>query len=93
MDYSLIALGVAIAIGLASAAMWHMIVKSYGWAVLGASLTTGLVTYLGYPLYRGVVPDVLIVINAIVLGAVTALGLGIPFKRRRIAKTKVSDDA
>jgi hypothetical protein len=93
MDYSLIALGVVIAIGLASAAMWHLIVRSYGWAVLGSSLTTGLVTYWGYPLYRGVVPSVLIIANAVVLGAVAALGVGIPFKRRRIGKTKVSDDA
>jgi hypothetical protein len=93
VDYSLIALGVVIAIGLASAGMWHLIVKSYGWAVVCSSLTTGLVTYWGYPLYRGVVPSVLIVINAVVLGAVIALGVGIPFKRRRTGKTKVSDDA
>ena len=93
MDHSLIALGVVIAIGLASAALWHLIVKSYGWAALGSSLTTGLVTYWGYPLYRGVVPSVLIVASALVLGAVTALGVGIPFKRRRAGKTGVGDDA
>jgi hypothetical protein len=93
VDYSLIALGAVIALGLASAAIWHLILKSYGWAVLGSSLTTGLVTYWSYPLYRGVVPSVLIITNAVVLGAVTALGVGIPFKRRRIGKTKVSDDA
>jgi len=93
VDYSLIALGVVIATGLASAAMWHLIVKSYGWAVLGSSLTTGLITYWGYPLYRGAVPSMLIVVNAVVLGAVTSLGVGIPFNRRRVGQSKVSDDA
>jgi len=54
MDLSLIILGAVIALSLASATVWHLIVKSYAWAVAGSSLTTGLVTYWGYPLYRGV---------------------------------------
>lgn len=86
MDLSLIILGAVIALSLASAAVWHSIVKSYAWAVAGSSLTVGLVTYWGYPLYRGVGPNALILADAVVLGAVIALGVGIPFKRRRIGK-------
>jgi hypothetical protein len=86
VDYGLIVLGTVIAIGLASAAMWHLIVKSYAWAVVGSSFTTGLATYWGYPLYRGVDPNVFIIVNAVLLGGVIALGVGIPFKRRRIGK-------
>jgi hypothetical protein len=88
VDYSLIVLGAVITIGLASAAMWHLIVKSYAWAVLGSSFATGLIAYWGYPLYRGAAPNVLIIANAVVLGAVIALGVGIPFKRRRIGKAR-----
>ena len=86
MDYSLVILFTVIVVGLASAVIWHLIVKAYAWAVVGSSLTTGLVTYWGYPLYRGVAPNVLIVANSVVLGAVIALGVGLLFKRRRIGK-------
>jgi hypothetical protein len=92
MNLSLIILGTVIAISLASAAMWHFIVKSYAWAVAGSSLTVGLVTFWGYPLYGGVVPNAFILIDAVVLGVVIALGVGIPFKRRRIGKARVSND-
>jgi len=93
MDVSLIILGTVIAIALASAAVWHLIVKSYAWAVAGSSLTVGLVTLWGYPLYRGVVPNALVLINAVFLGGMIALGVGIPFKRRRIRKARVTNDA
>ena len=73
--------------------MWHLIVKRYAWAVVGSSLTVGLVTYFGYPVLRGVDPSALILINALVLGAVIALGVGIPFKRRRRVKGVASNDA
>jgi hypothetical protein len=86
MDLSLIILGTVLIVSLASAAMWHLIVKSYTLAVTGSSLTVGLATFLGYPLYRGVAPDALVLVNAVVLGAVIALGVGIPFKRRRIGR-------
>ena len=92
MDRSLIILGTVIVISVASAATWHLIVKSYAWAVIGSSLTVGLVTYFGYPIIRGVAPSVLIVVNAFVLGAVIALGVGIPFKRGRL-RPGVSNDA
>ena len=72
MDLSLIILGAVIALSLASATVWHLIVKSYAWAVAGSSLTLA---------------------NAVILGAVIALGLGIPFKRRRIGKARTSNDA
>jgi hypothetical protein len=86
MDLSLIILGTVLIVSLASAAMWHLIVKSYTLAVAGSSLTVGLATFLGYPLYRGVAPDALVLVNAVVLGAVIALGVGIPFRRRRIGR-------
>jgi len=93
MDLSVIILGTVIAISLATATVWHLIVKSYGWAVAGSSLTVGLVTFWGYPLYRGVVPNAFVLIDAVILGAVIALGVGIPFKRRRIGKVRLSNDA
>ena len=34
-----------------------------------------------------------ILANAVILGAVIALGVGIPFKRRRIGKARTSNDA
>jgi hypothetical protein len=93
MDRSLIILGTVIAVSLASAAMWYLIVKSYAWAVGGSSLTVGLVTLWGYPLYRGLVPNALVLVNAVVLGAMISFGVGIPFKRRRVGREKASDDA
>lgn len=87
MDRSLIILGAVLIVSLASAATWHLIVKSYPWAVAGSSLTVGLATFLGYPLYRGIAPDALTLIDAVILGAVVALGVGIPFKRRRIGRS------
>lgn len=93
MDLSLIILGTLIAVSLASAAMWHSIVKSYAWAVAGSSLTVGMVTLWGYPLYRGVVPNVLVLVDAVLLGAAIAFGVGIPFKRRRIGKGGAGNDA
>lgn len=83
MDYSLLALGAVIAVSLVSALIWHFIVKSYAWAVVGSSLATGLVTYWAYPLYRGAPASMLIIANALVLGAVASLAAGIPFKRWR----------
>ena len=92
MDRSLIFLGVVIAVSLASAATWHLVVKSYLWAVAGSSLTVALVTLLGYPLYRGVAPNELILADSIVLGALIALGVGVPFKRRRDGKAARAGD-
>ena len=93
MDLSLIILGTVFAISVASAAMWHSVVKLYWWAVVGSSLTVGLVTYVGYPIFRDVVPNAFILMNALVLGAVFALGIGIPFKRRRVAKGRAGNGA
>lgn len=83
MDTSLLALGSLILISLATATMWHAIVKSYVWAVVVSALTVGLVVYWAYPIYRGVAADPLILLSAISLCAMIALGVGIPFKRRR----------
>jgi hypothetical protein len=93
LDRGLIILGTVIAISVANAVMWHLIVKRYTWAVVGSSLTVGLVTYFGYPVFRGVAPSALVLMNAFVLGAVIALGVGIPFKRKRRVKGVVSNDA
>jgi len=93
LDHGLIILGTVIAISVASAATWHWAVKSYAWAVIGSSLTVGLATYWGYPVFRGVVPNALILMNAFVLGAVIALGVGVPFKRGRMGKGGASNDA
>jgi hypothetical protein len=92
LDRSLILLGGVIVISLASAAIWHFAVKSYTWAIVGSSVTVGAITYWGYPIFRGVVPNMLIVVNALVLGAVIALGVGIPFKRGRLRKGGLSND-
>ena len=86
MDRSLILLGAVIAISAASAATWHWAVKSYAWAVVGSSLTVGLATYLGYPAFRGVAPNAFILLNALFLVAVIALGVGVPFRRARLDK-------
>jgi hypothetical protein len=87
LDRSLILLGAVIIVSVASAAIWHFFVKSYGWAIVGSSVTVGVTTYLAYPIVRGVVPNALIVMNAFVLGVVIALGVGIPFKRGRFRKS------
>jgi hypothetical protein len=86
LDRSLILLGAVIILSVACAAIWHVIVKSYAWAIVGSSVTVGVITYLAYPIFRGVVPNPLIITNALVLGAVIALGVGIPFKRGRSRK-------
>jgi len=88
LDRSLILLSAVIAISVASAAIWHFFVKSYASAIVCSSITVGVITYFGYPLFRGVVPSALIVVNAFVLGAVIALGVGIPFKRWRFRRPR-----
>jgi len=93
LDRGLITLGTVIVLSVASATMWHVVVKSYAWAVIGSSLTVGVATYFGYPIFRDVAPSALILMNALVLGAVIALGVGVPFKRRRMGKSGASNDA
>ena len=92
LDRGLIILGALIAVSVASATVWHLVVKSYAWAIIGSSLTVGLATYLGYPSFRGIMPSALILTNACVLGAVVASGVGVPFKRGRMAKPEASND-
>src|SRR5260221_1446883 len=83
MDSSLILLGALIAISLVSAATWHSIAKTYLWAIVASSTTVGLIVFGVYPIYRGVTADPLILLNAITISAIIALGVGIPFWRRR----------
>ena len=92
MDRSLILLGAVIVISVASAAIWHFVVKSFAWAIVGSSVSVGAITYFGYPIFRGGVPNTLIVVNAFVLGALIAVGVGVPFKRGRFRKRGVSND-
>ena len=92
MDRSLILLGAVIIVSVASAAIWHSIVRSYAWAIVGSSVTVGVITYFSYPIFRNVVPNAFIVANALVLGAVIALGVGIPSRRRRLRRDGSSDD-
>jgi hypothetical protein len=93
LDTSLIILGVLIAISLVSAATWHAIVKTYLLAIVASSITVGLIAFWAYPMYRGVSADPLILLNAITIGAIAALGVGIPFKRRRSVKSGAANDA
>lgn len=93
MDTSLLAVGALIVISLAIATLWHAIVTSYALAIGASAFTVTLVTYIGYPIYRGAAPSPLILGDAVILSAVIALAVGIPFKRRRAAKVKGSYDA
>lgn len=93
MDTSLIILGALIAISLVSAATWHAIVKAYLWAIAASSTTVGFIVFLAYPMYRDVSADPLILLNAITISAIVALAVGIPFKRRRSAKSGAANDA
>jgi len=92
MDTSLLALGSLIVVCLAIATIWHLLVKSYVWAVVASVLTVGLAVYWVYPIYRGVKADPLILMSAITLCTMIALGVGIPFKRRRAARVAGSND-
>jgi hypothetical protein len=85
MDASLAILGAVIVVSAASAAVWHSVVKSYVPAVAGSALTVALATYLAYPVFRHASPGAFIVADAFILGAVFAVVVGIPFKRRRAA--------
>ena len=93
LDRSLVILGAVVVVSAASAAIWHLILKRYLWAVVGSSLTVGLVTYLAYPIFRDVSANGFILVNALFLGAVFALGVGIPFKRRRAAERRAGNGA
>lgn len=93
MDTSLIILGALIAICLVSAATWHAIVKAYLLATVASSITVGLIVFWVYPMYRGVTADPPILLNAITISAIIALGVGILFKRRRSAKLGATNDA
>ena len=70
-----------------SAAAWHTLVKHYGWATVGSALSVGLVAYWAFAFWRGTDPShwTLLVAN-IVFGAAIALGVGIPFNRRRTGR-------
>ena len=91
MDHGLIILGALIAASLFSAATWHAIVKSYVAAIVASSITVGLAVFEVYPMYRGVKAEPLILLNAISLAAIIALGVGVPFKRRRAVKPGADD--
>ena len=93
MDTSLLALGALIVVSLAVAAAWHAIVTSYALAIGASAFTVTLVTYIGYPIYRGGAPSPLLLGDAAILSAVIAVAVGIPFKRRRAAKGKGGYDA
>ena len=85
MDTSLIALGLLVAISEASAAAWHMAVKSHMLAVGGSVLTIVALAYFIYPVYRGVPASPLILGDAAVLAGLIAFGVRFAFKRRRVA--------
>jgi hypothetical protein len=87
MDQGLVTLGALLVISMVSAATWHAIVKSYVLAIAASSISVGLMTFGAYPMYRGEAADPLIMLNAISIGAIVALGVGVPFKRRRSAKS------
>jgi hypothetical protein len=87
VDQGLVTLGALLVISMISAATWHTIVKSYVLAIVASSISVGLITFVAYPMYRGVTADPLILLNAISIGAIIALGVGVPFKRRRSAKS------
>jgi ABC-type spermidine/putrescine transport system permease subunit II len=88
MDTSLVALGALIVISLAIAAVWHAILTSYALAIGASAFTVVIATYIAYPIYRGEAPSPLILGDAAILSAVIALAVGIPFKRRRAAKSE-----
>jgi antibiotic biosynthesis monooxygenase (ABM) superfamily enzyme len=92
LDTSLIVLGTLIAISLASALMWHAIVKSYALAIVASALTVGLLTYFVYPIYRGVAPSWLILSDATILGAIIAVGVGFALKRWRVGNESANND-
>lgn len=93
MDRSLIILGIVVAISVVSAAIWHVAVKSYLGAVVGSAITVGLVTWFGYGVLRGVVPNALIIVNSLILAAAIAFGVGLLLKRSRMRKDGASNDA
>jgi hypothetical protein len=93
LDTSLIILGALIAISLVSAATWHAIVKTYPLAIVASSVTVGLIVFWAYPMYRGVSAYPLILLNAVTISAIVALGVGIPFKRRRSVKSGATNGA
>jgi len=88
MDMSLLAVVSLIAGSLAVGAIWHALVKSYGWAVFASAVTVGLMTCVLHPMYRGTTPSVLMLADAAILAAVIALAVGVPFKRRRAARAQ-----
>lgn len=51
MDMSLLAVGSLIAASLAIGAIWHAVIRSYGWAVIATAFTVGVATYVVYPTY------------------------------------------
>ena len=93
MDNSLVALGGLLVVSLVIAMMWHAIVRSYPLAIFASAFTAGLVTYVTYPMFRGVAPSPLILSDVAILSATIALGVGIPFKRWRAGKVRRGNDA
>ena len=66
------------------AVIWHTAVKDYWWATVASALSVGLVAYWALAVWRGTDPsDWALLGGAIVFAAAIALGVGIPFNRRR----------
>jgi hypothetical protein len=69
------------------AAIWHTVVKHYIWATVGSALSVGLIEYWAFALWRGTDPSHWTLLAAnIMFAAAIALGVGIPFNRRRTGR-------
>jgi ABC-type glycerol-3-phosphate transport system permease component len=71
---------------IAGAVLWHALVKSYAWATIISALSVGLINTWGYAIVRGHFPHWSILAVNITLAAALALGVGIPFNRRRTGR-------
>jgi hypothetical protein len=86
LDTSLTALGLLVALSLASGVAWHMAVKSYALAVGGSVFTIVVLTYFIYPIYRGVPAGPLMLADSAILAGLIAFGVRFAFKRSRVGK-------
>jgi len=84
---------VFLAIGLGSALAWHWVVTSYVRAVVGATTTTVIAFQIAAYLHAGYVDPYFVIAAAttLVMAAVIALLVGLPFRARR--KQHVSEES
>ena len=86
MDPILTIFAVLLVASVVGGSLWHTLVKHYVWASIASALSVGLITTWTYAFVREGAPHWTILVANVVFAGAIALGIGIPFNRRRTGR-------